>query len=141
MEDEKCVIFQPLTTVDSNFDESNFVAPETLDGLPSIHADIWALGCVALYMCTGTVPCSKDLYNKKMPKIPACYSDDLVDLLNKMLQKDIKTRPFVDKILAEMVLRRYLADEFLKRETQLAENPGKPLDQYEAEYREIRSVG
>ena len=85
LEDEKCVIFQPLNTVDSNYDETNFTAPETRDGLPSIHSDIYSLGCIVLYMCTGTLPKSAELYNKKIPNLPKPYSDDLNFLLTSML--------------------------------------------------------
>lgn len=42
-----------------------------------------------------------------MPEMPSYYSDDLINLIKSMLQRDTDKRPSVNRILREPYIRKY----------------------------------
>lgn len=84
------------------------MSPEVCQNLPyTYQSDIWALGCILYELCTlkhafhaenllGLV--FKIVQDKQEP-IPDHYSNDMQDLINKLLIKDANARPKVIDII------------------------------------------
>lgn len=85
-----------------------YLSPELCEEKPyNNKSDIWSLGCVLYEMCTLRHPFEamnqgalilKILRGKYNP-IPATYSRSLVELVDKLLTKDYRTRPDIEQIL------------------------------------------
>ena len=69
----------------------------------SYHTDIWAIGCILFELATGQVPFFDESVNKLMAKIInenvnfnkkelMIFSDEFIDLLKGLLEKDIDKR-------------------------------------------------
>lgn len=77
----------------------SFIAPEVFTGKYGKEVDIWSLGVTIYYLASGKLPYNgidtQDVINKianDAVKIPDGISDDLKDLLSKMLKKDPNER-------------------------------------------------
>lgn len=85
-----------------------YLSPEICQEKPyNQKSDIWSLGCILYEMVTlrhaFDASSMKGLVVKILrgtyPSIPSCYSQNLRDLIDEMLEKDPKKRPSVKKIL------------------------------------------
>lgn len=76
-----------------------FLAPEVFTGNYGKEVDIWSLGVTIFYLATGKLPflgidtqdTATKIINDEV-KFPDTISDDLKDLLSKMLEKDPEKR-------------------------------------------------
>lgn len=84
---------------------SLYMAPEIIkgDGYYGDKADIWSCGVVLYYLLTYSFPYDEDSNSKKQGndiyEIPNSFSDDLVDLLSKILDRNPVTRYSARNIL------------------------------------------
>lgn len=85
-----------------------YLSPEICQEKPyNQKSDIWSLGCILYEIVTlrhaFDASSMKGLVVKILrgvyPSIPSCYSQNLRDLIDEMLQKDAAKRPSVKKIL------------------------------------------
>ena len=83
-------------------------SPEILNGDSyNTKADIWSLGCVLYEMCAlkhafewmSMNELYASILNGSYTPIPSHFSDDIKDLINKMLQKNPSDRPSINQIL------------------------------------------
>ena len=90
-----------------------YLSPEICQEKPyNQKSDIWSLGCILYEMVTlrhaFDASSMKGLVVKILrgtyPSIPSCYSQNLRDLIDEMLEKDAKKRPSVKKILEKEFL-------------------------------------
>lgn len=94
-----------------------FASPEIWKDAPyDAKADIWSLGCVLFECATLRPPFRAEdmegLYRKVIrgvyPKIPACYSQDLADVIAMLIKVDPLQRPTVAQILNSPVVLRHI---------------------------------
>lgn len=94
-----------------------FMAPEILKAEPyGFPADIWAAGCVLYELMSGShafTGCSRDeLFDNikfnDTPDVPSRYSQELKNLLYRMLEKDPRCRPTADEIIQIPIIRKTL---------------------------------
>jgi len=92
-----------------------YLSPELVEEKAYDHkSDIWSLGCVLYELCTlkhpftGTTQASlmMKIIKGKYDKIPAFYSKDLADLIDRCLKKDTRKRPSIHQILEEDTVKR-----------------------------------
>merc|ERR1719440_468073 len=101
-----------------------YLCPEICKGKPySWGSDIWAMGCILHELCALRVPFDghdlKSLIQRitkaPTPELPAMYSRDLQDLLNKLLSRNAAARPYADDIpeipLIRDVVRKIRSEE------------------------------
>lgn len=90
-----------------------YLSPEICQEKPyNQKSDIWSLGCILYEMVTlrhaFDASSMKGLVVKILrgtyPSIPSCYSQNLRDLIDEMLEKDPRKRPSVKKILEKEFL-------------------------------------
>jgi NIMA (never in mitosis gene a)-related kinase len=86
-----------------------YLSPEVFQHRPySLKSDIWALGCLLFELAALTVPFNATDFGSlsikvcrgSNPPFPARYSLGLRDLFLKMLQRDHRSRPTADEIIA-----------------------------------------
>jgi len=79
-----------------------YLSPELCEEKPYNHkSDIWSLGCVLYEMCSLRHPFESNnqgalilkIVRGKYAPIPALYSRQLSELVDKLLCKDYKKRP------------------------------------------------
>ncbi|KAH0789194.1 CAMK family protein kinase [Histomonas meleagridis] len=95
-----------------------FMAPEIIAGKPyGFPADVWSAGCILFELMTGkhafTGKSRDELFaNIQFRKLPrdsfSCFSNDLSDLLLKMLNKNPILRPTCSQILKLPIIRNAL---------------------------------
>ena len=87
------------------------MSPELVNGVSySKEVDIWAFGCFAFELATGTPPFQHELVDlttlfrqittEPVPQIPAKWSAEFRDFVDKCLIKDPKKRWTIDQLLA-----------------------------------------
>ena len=90
-----------------------YLSPEICQEKPyNQNSDIWSLGCILYEMVTlrhaFDASSMKGLVVKILrgtyPSIPSCYSQNLRELIDEMLEKDARKRPSVKKILEKEFL-------------------------------------
>lgn len=99
-----------------------YASPEIVEGRPySTPTDIWSLGVLLFAMVVGTLPfydpnqkrlAQKILYGQ--PVMPPVVSDQLADLLGKMLAKNPDERATIRQIKAHPWVRHHVLDEHLR---------------------------
>jgi mitogen-activated protein kinase kinase 3 len=90
----------------------NYMSPERMEGEKyNFEGDIWSLGLVMIELCTGNYP-FKEVNNNFLemleqvkyeasPSLPkGLYSDELIDFVDKCLQKECTMRPSAISLLA-----------------------------------------
>lgn len=118
-----------------------FMAPEILKAEPyGFPADIWAAGCVLYELMSGnhafTGGSRDELFDNikfnDTPGVPSRYSQELKDLLNKMLSKDPNFRPTADEIIQVPIIRKTLRNlekkikvDNKKHNTKYAKSPNR----------------
>ena len=90
-----------------------FASPEIWTDHPyDIKSDIWSLGCILYQMTTLKMPFNgnnyKEVYNNVMSckynSIPKIYSNELAEIIQKLLQINPKQRPTCDQILNDNIV-------------------------------------
>ena len=96
-----------------------YASPEVWKDMPyDAKSDVWSLGCVLFECATLRPPFRAEdmegLYKKVLrgvyPKIPACYSQDLADVIAMLLQVNPTQRPTVAQVLNSAVVLRHMED-------------------------------
>ena len=90
-------------------------------------SDIWALGCVIYQMAARDPPfraygqeqLNREIKYSDIKPIPKEYSDDLWNLIRKMLDKDPKKRPSAEELTNFKTIRLTLEIENLKKKRRL----------------------
>lgn len=104
-----------------------YMSPEVCQSKPyTLKSDIWAEGCLLYELCTLSHPFGADnllslvykIVKEEYDPIPACYSQELQNLVTTMLLKDSDKRPTNTEILSMAIVQKYLAAF-----TQLVSNP------------------
>lgn len=86
-----------------------YVAPEVVTGKKyNQMSDIWSSGIILYAMITGQLPFNGTTVEQQLkkaafeePYYPSKMSNQLVDLLKKILQKDFHNRPTLEEVLAD----------------------------------------
>lgn len=93
-----------------------YCAPEVLrEEDYNEKADIWSLGCVIYELCCVEYAYSSinekflliSMMQQKRKPIPSCYSRDLAEVIERMLQVDFKKRPSATELLAHPKFKEY----------------------------------
>lgn len=94
-----------------------YMSPELFANQPYNHkSDIWALGC-----CVHEIASLKHAFSArsisalmykviqgKIPPIPLQYSNELVQLVQKMMERNAEERPTVHQILRMVFIRKHI---------------------------------
>lgn len=95
-------------------------APEMLTGKYDYKVDIWSLGCVLYEMCTLEPPFhSNDVFlfqnladtNIAMKRVTDFYSNELNNLIEKMLIFDPNKRYDTNQLLSEPIIQKFISDQ------------------------------
>ncbi|XP_078487797.1 uncharacterized protein LOC100184532 [Ciona intestinalis] len=94
-----------------------YMSPELFSNKPYNHkSDVWALGCCVYEMTTLKHAFNaKDMNSlvykilkKKMPTMPAMYSEPLCELIKIMLHQTAEKRPSVNRILRNPFIKKHI---------------------------------
>ena len=98
-----------------------YLAPEILNGSlgkPNISKqDVWSIGVIAYQLCTLRLPFKNEhagatavaILNNPHDPIPhKLYSDELKDIINKLLTKDPEQRPSIQELTKVPIIREAL---------------------------------
>lgn len=97
-----------------------YMSPEQINHMSyNEKSDIWSLGCLLYELCALAPPFTafnqKELAEKiregKFRRIPFRYSDDLNDLLGRMLNLKDYLRPTVDELMEHFLIANLVAEE------------------------------
>lgn len=103
-----------------------YMSPEVCQSKPyNYTSDVWSLGCILYELCTLQHAFSSEnllglvfkIVQDKQEPIPDMYSQDLKDLVSRLLEKDEKKRPQVLEILQMPFVRLHMM--------QFVQNPGR----------------
>jgi len=110
----------------SLFENSYYTAPELFvikGNIPySFKSDIWSLGVLLYRMTCLKFPFNANnapalglfIFNGKYKSIPDIYSNELKELIDKMLCVDVKKRPDIKEILKMDILKKYIKDDLME---------------------------
>ena len=96
-----------------------YMSPEVCESKPyTFKSDVWALGCVLYELCTLEHPFQADnllglVYKivREEPKpIQDVYSQELHDIVNLLLTKDVNLRPTIQQLLKIDYVRQFMED-------------------------------
>ncbi|KAM4696457.1 uncharacterized protein WCC33_015214 [Rhinophrynus dorsalis] len=131
-----------------------YLSPELCQDIPySSKSDIWALGCLLYEMCalrpafdaTNLISLFFKIVKGEYPPLPECYSTDLHNLVNTILDKCPESRPSANCILNLCFVQGHLKLFIQKHETQLCKQTLEKKDNREnactSENRSRTSVG
>ena len=93
----------------------NYISPEVILNKPyGLQADLWSLGCIMYAMMTGKPPFECATVQDTLVRIksgrfviPADFSEEAADLINKLLTQDPSVRTTVADVLNHAFLKRY----------------------------------
>lgn len=111
------------------------MAPEACQSEPyTSKSDVWALGCILYELCTLKKPFEADnllglVFKIVTDEVPPLdpklgYSQDVQNLINKLLQKDPKNRPSIAEILHMSYVEKKM-QEFISNQGQKLKNQTK----------------
>ena len=95
------------------------MSPEVCQSKPyNYTSDVWSLGCILYELCTLQHAFSGEnllglvfkIVQDKQGPIPDMYSQDMKDLVSKLLVKDEKKRPQVLEILRMPFVQRHMME-------------------------------
>ena len=112
-------------------DSAQYMAPEMINGVPSVKSDIWSAGVIFYSLLTGYLPFCAENHEGTAHLIVHSHPDftapawkgkssQAVGLIKKMLSKNPKDRPTAEQILSDPWLMAYnrslLPDEPFSKE-------------------------
>jgi len=115
-----------------------YLSPEICEGHPyNSKSDVWALGCVVFKMCAlqhafqapNISELIQTITDEEPRTIPTHYTSKLQRIIEKMLVKDMASRPSVDDILRNKTVRA-LAKKYLDEDMYLQLTAPPPKHKY-----------
>jgi NIMA (never in mitosis gene a)-related kinase len=103
-----------------------YMSPEVCENKPyTFKSDVWALGCVLYEMCTLKHAFSASnllglvykIVREQHEPIPNFYSKELSVLVQKLLTKNVQSRPSIRDIFMETLIQKTI-EEFIKTDGQ-----------------------
>ncbi len=94
-----------------------YMSPEVYESKPyTLKSDVWALGCFLYELCTFEHPFVADnllslghkIAREQYKPLPACYSQELINLVTVMLLKDPNLRPSMGQIIGFPLVQKHL---------------------------------
>ncbi len=85
-----------------------YMSPEIIENKPyQFKSDVWSLGCILYELCTlehtfkaaNIIELIKKILNEVPEPIPSCYSRELQEVINLILNKNPLQRPSIDQLL------------------------------------------
>lgn len=105
-----------------------YLSPEVCEGRAySYKSDVWSLGCVLYELCTFKHAFNADnllgivfkIVSGRADPIPARYSMQLKDLIQRMLLKDVNSRPNAGQVLNDPYVQSFMSSFVETRGTSL----------------------
>lgn len=105
-----------------------YLSPEVCEGRAySYKSDVWSLGCVLYELCTFKHAFNADnllgivfkIVSGRADPIPARYSMQLKDLIQRMLLKDVSSRPSTGQVLNDPYVQNFMSSFVETRGTSL----------------------
>ena len=111
----------------------NYISPEVILNRPyGLQADLWSLGCIMYAMMTGKPPFECATVQDTLVRIksgrfiiPADFSQEAADLINKLLTQDPTVRMTINDVLNHAFFKRYAPTTSI--ESPLEEDPGQMM--------------
>lgn len=109
----------------------HYLSPELCQGqVYDQKSDVWALGCVLYELTALFKPFDASnmpaiifsIMRNKPPKLPSCFSKDLIDMVDRLLQPNPKDRPTLEQLYKMPIVQTHL-----KRWEQTCRRLSKPL--------------
>lgn len=121
-----------------------YASPEMIKGEQYTYkSDVWSAGIVLYAIAVGYLPYDDDNVQKQLQKIiysdvqyPAHMSDNLVDLLTKMLEKDPKKRISVEEIFSH----KWLETVDIKTIADICDGPVSRIDPNNLDYNILKKM-
>lgn len=95
-----------------------YMSPEIYHNKPyTLKSDVWALGCLLYELCALEHPFVAEnllslgykIAKEQYEPLPACYSQELINLVTAMLLKDDQSRPTMNEVLGSPLVQRHMA--------------------------------
>lgn len=128
-----------------------YMSPELLESEPhGTSTDIWSLGCILYELLVGQPPFKAPSYPAVVRKItngdftpltPEQASDEIRELVSRMLHRDPNQRPTASEIIATQVFKEYLSPKvFVCEATEVIAEPSVQIEHCNYEEKAINGT-